>query len=43
LPGLNEAWLFLCYENEYVADTPASFILAANAPPAVAKNQETAW
>jgi hypothetical protein len=36
-PELKEAWPFLWYENEYVVDTVASYILAANAANAVAK------
>ena len=36
-PELKDAWPFLWYENEYVVDTVASYILAANAANAVAK------
>jgi endoglucanase len=35
-PELKEAWPFLWYENEYVVDTVANYILAANAANAVA-------
>ena len=36
-PELKDVWPFLWYENEYVVDTVASYILAANAANAVAK------
>jgi endoglucanase len=36
-PELKEAWPFLWYENEYVVDTVANYILAANAANAVAQ------
>jgi hypothetical protein len=36
-PELKNAWPFLWYENEYVVDTVANYILAANAANAVAK------
>jgi hypothetical protein len=36
-PELKDAWPFLWYENEYVVDTVANYILAANAANAVAK------
>jgi endoglucanase len=35
-PELKDDWPFLWYENEYVVDTAATFILAANAADALA-------
>ena len=36
--GLKDAWPFLWYENEYVADAASIFILAANAAEALTRS-----
>jgi hypothetical protein len=38
-PELKTGWPFLWYENEYVVDAATSFILAANAANAEAKQR----
>jgi hypothetical protein len=38
-PELKSDWPFLWYENEYVIDTAATFILAANAAEALTKEK----